>query len=106
LETEDITIAGRGKIDLGARQVDITLTPTLRDPGLASTVAHVKVAGSLADPTYTAVKRSAATSAVRHLLARATRPFRRWRAAMWGRGLPEAGPCAEALRRAERSGDP
>ena len=103
LGTEDLTVAGGGTIDLVRREVDIDLEPTLRNPGVLSLAAHVRVHGPLLDPEFTSSTRSVVVSAVRHFFASTFRSVRRpmglfgWR----GRASPQ-GPCAPILEELER----
>jgi hypothetical protein len=68
------TVWGEGRIDLARGEYDLTLTPRALDPGLLSIAATVRVTGPLADPRFSAVPRTIATSLVRGLFANIRRP--------------------------------
>jgi hypothetical protein len=68
------TVWGEGRIDLVRGEYDLTLTPRALDPGLLSVAATVRVTGPLAEPRFSAVPRTIATSLVRGLFANIRRP--------------------------------
>jgi hypothetical protein len=95
LESEKISVTGDGTIDFGADAFDILLVPKVRDPGLVSLSAAVKVSGPLEAPVftpqYTSMPMQALRGFVSNLLAPGSalvRPFRK----------SKAGASCDALR--------
>lgn len=50
-DTDLVTVAGKGTIDLGAEKLDLTLVPRPKDASLISLAAPINVGGTLASPT-------------------------------------------------------
>jgi len=93
LESEKISVAGSGSVDIGADAFDIILIPTVHEPGLVSLSAAVNVSGPLAapvfSPRYASMPMQAVRGVVSNLLAPGSaliKPFRKSKA---------AGPCDE-----------
>lgn len=74
LHDDDVTVWGKGYVDLGRDKVKLNLVPEVHDPGLLSMAAEVKIRGSLLEPTYRTEPLSLATSAARGFLHNALRP--------------------------------
>lgn len=102
VDAPDVTIVGRGIVDVGRRMLDLTLTPMLRDGGLFAPLVQVAVQGPFTDPVYTAARRSTLTTVLSHLLRVATSPLRALLPRMeTGRpGGATRGACAQALEQA------
>jgi uncharacterized protein involved in outer membrane biogenesis len=98
LDVGDLSILGRGSIDVARGALDVTLTPRFADPGRYSAPAEVKVSGSVHAPLYTRLRPSTLGSALRHLVGRAAAPLRSVFAEAAPR-LAGEGPCAAALER-------
>ena len=84
LESEKISVAGSGTVDIGADAFDIVLIPKVHEPGLVSLSAAVDVSGPLAAPVFSPRYSSMPVQAVRgfvsNLLAPGsalTKPFRK-----------------------------
>lgn len=103
LEVDDITILGRGSVDVARGALDVTLSPRFSDPGRFSVPTEVKVSGSVNAPRYARVRHSSLGSTVRHVLDEAAWPLRSIFTERAPR-LPHDGPCAEALKRVRRVG--
>ena len=74
LEGERLTVNGEGTLDFREDEIDVRLTPHVRNPGLVSVAATVDVTGSIRDPQFRAVARSIVTSAASALWRNAMRP--------------------------------
>jgi uncharacterized protein involved in outer membrane biogenesis len=94
LKGKKITISGVGDIDLGRGQLDLRLTPEIRDPGLLSVATTVDVSGPIESPTIDPVRRSMVTSALSALIQNATRPLRAVRDTIRPETGQAADPCA------------
>lgn len=70
----DVIVTGTGTVDLVRGTLDLRLVPTVRDPALLSISPTVDVTGPLANPVFTPVRRTLATSAARALIGRALAP--------------------------------
>jgi uncharacterized protein involved in outer membrane biogenesis len=84
LESEKISVAGAGTVDLGADAFDLMLVPKVHEPDLVSLAAAVKVSGPLEAPVFSPQYASMPMQAVRgfvsNLLAPGTaliKPFRK-----------------------------
>jgi len=93
LESEKVSVAGAGTVDVGADAFDLILIPKVHEPGLVSLAAAVKVSGRLANPVFSPQYASMPLQAVRgfvsNLLAPGTaliKPFRK---------SQRSGPCDE-----------
>lgn len=68
MDTETVTIAGEGDIDLGKETIDLILTPEPKEVSLVNLAAPVRIEGSLASPSIypdpAGVAKKAATAAV------------------------------------------
>jgi hypothetical protein len=69
VESEQISVAGSGTVDIRADAFDIILIPKVHEPGLVSLSAAVKVSGPLADPVFTPQYRSMPMQAVRGVVS-------------------------------------
>jgi uncharacterized protein involved in outer membrane biogenesis len=67
-------ITGAGRVDLARDAYYLRFTPRPRDPNLLSVAAQVDVKGPLANPTFSPVPRTLATSAARAIVSNALRP--------------------------------
>ena len=76
LSGDEVSVEGRGSIDLGRGRYDLTLTPSTSDPALIGVAATVRVIGPLEEPEIRPVARSLVTSAARGVFANALRPGR------------------------------
>jgi hypothetical protein len=103
LEVDDITILGRGSLDVARGGLDVTLHPRFSDPARFNVPTEVKVSGSVDAPRYQRVRQSSLGSTVLHLLDEAAWPLRSIFTERAPR-LPHDGPCAEALKRVRRVG--
>ncbi len=91
LESEKVSVAGAGTVDIGADAFDLILIPKVHEPGLVSLAAAVKVSGPVANPVFSPQYASMPLQAVRgfvsNLLAPGTaliKPFRK---------SQRSGPC-------------
>jgi len=103
LEVDDITILGRGSLDVARGALDVTLNPRFSDPDRFSVPTEVKVSGTVDAPRYARMRQSSLGSTVRHMLDEAAWPLRSIFTERAPR-LPHDGPCAEALKRVRRVG--
>jgi hypothetical protein len=74
LQSDRIDVVGTGRIDVAGDRYDLRMTPRVRDPGLVSVAVTVDVHGPLADPSYTPVPRTFATSLAQGIATNALRP--------------------------------
>ncbi len=92
-----VTVTGTGTVDFGGGGFDLRLASRIKDPGLVSMAATVKVTGPIADPQFTPVARSLAKSAVGGLFRNAMRPARALVSPLRGRGKsPPENACSPA----------
>ena len=87
LESEKISVAGSGTVDIGADAFDIVLIPKVNEPGLVSLSAAVDVSGPLAapvfSPRYSSMPMQAVRGFVKNVLAPGSaliKPFRKSKA--------------------------
>ncbi len=96
LQAPNVIVDGQGEIDIGRNAIALRLTPKARDPGLVSIAVAVDVSGRINDPTYSAVRRTIATSLAEGVIRSALRPANRLLQPF--RAPAEAGdPCVEPL---------
>jgi len=69
-----VVVTGAGRVDLAHDAYSLRLTPKPRDPSLFSVAVMVDVTGPLADPNFTPVPRTLATSAARAVVSNALKP--------------------------------
>jgi hypothetical protein len=74
VESEQISVAGSGTVDIGGDAFDIILIPKVHEPGLVSLSAAVKVSGPLADPVFSPQYRSMPMQAVRGFVSNLLAP--------------------------------
>lgn len=74
LDARTVVVTGSGRADLARDAWDLRLVPTVRDPALLSISPTVDVTGPLANPQFTPVHRTLATSAARAFVGRALQP--------------------------------
>jgi uncharacterized protein involved in outer membrane biogenesis len=74
VESERISVAGSGSVDIGADAFDIVLIPKVHEPGLVSLSAAVKVSGPLEAPVFTPQYRSVPMQAVRGFVSNLLAP--------------------------------
>jgi uncharacterized protein involved in outer membrane biogenesis len=74
LESEKISVAGSGSVDIGGDAFDIMLVPKVHEPGLVSLSAAVVVSGPLADPVFSPQYTSMPMQAVRGFMSNLLAP--------------------------------
>jgi uncharacterized protein involved in outer membrane biogenesis len=68
LDAEDLVVMGEGRIDVGARRLDLRFLPKPRDPSPLSTAATIRLTGPLSAPTVSTEKSSLLVSSTKALL--------------------------------------
>lgn len=91
LDSEDKQVLGSGWIDLRKEQLDVLLTPVLKQAVPGSVAAAVRVTGDLGEPNVVAAPLATASAAAQGLVDRALLPL--------NRVLPTVGGAVDDLRR-------
>ena len=107
LSGDEVSVEGRGSINLGRGRYDLTLTPSTSNPAVIGVAATVRVTGPLEEPEIRPVARSLVTSAASGALSNALRPGRAAQSSLEllrrgrrnGQEVAPAGPCDVPLPR-------
>ena len=90
-------------MDLGGDQLDLMLTPEVKDPALVSVAATVHVTGPLANPSYRPTRRSLARTFARGVFSNILRPTQPVLRQIRGEAEAEPSVCLQLLAADPRS---
>ncbi len=98
LDTDNITVVGKGQTDLRSEAIRYHLVPLPKDLSLVSAATPINISGNLANPSYTPDSASVAGSVATAVVGNLLLPGVGLLLPLLNRGTGEAHPCLDVVK--------